>query len=287
VELKMRLENTGFRLRCLDGVLVEHPISKSIDTTKTLERTLYNLRNVVPLFSAYSRPWLAVQLYNLTSLSPFDSRERFLFRIRAAFTLFRAVATLEMNRSSAFHGLAMPPYGKITVAEALASAKKPAALLVPQHLGENQAAALAGSFKSKGIRAVSVTAYLVPLLVGMLRVIPGTDALLLCMHWRRAFNPLLLLVPNLYLYDGEDAWVIQREPNFAVRIFRCAVSCFSFACVAAVYSALALSSFLRMGRVFRRYGLGDDCTCAACTAMGQPSGNKPVPIGNRLKENAP
>jgi hypothetical protein len=271
-ELQLRLEDAGFRPRCLDGVLVEHPISKSIDTLKTPERTLYNLRNVAPLLPAYRRPWLKAQLYNLTSLSFFDSPERFLFRIRAAWTLFRAIATLGMNRSSAFHGLIMPPYGKVTLAEALASAKKPVAVLVPQHLGEDQAAAMTRFFKSKGIRTVSVDiAHISPIMIGVSRVIPGTDALLLCMRWGRVFNPLSLLVPNLYLYDGEDAWVVQREQSFAARVFRCAVSCLSFACMIAVYSALVLPSFIRMHGVFRRYGLDDDCACAAC--------------GNRLKEN--
>jgi GT2 family glycosyltransferase len=269
VELRMRLEDAGFRSRCLDSVLVEHPLSKRLGTARTLERTLYWLRNVAPMIPTYRRPFLMTALYTLTSLSFFDSRERFLFRVRAALTLFRAIARLEMNRSSAFHGLAVPSYEKITVAEALASAKKPAALLVLHHLGEDRAAALAGLFKSKGVRTVSASAYLVPILAGMLRVIPGTDALLLCMQWSRALNPLLLLVPNLYLYDGEDAWIIQREPNIAARIFRCAASCLTFAFMVAVYSALGLFSFLRMHEAFRRYGLDDDCACAACTAMGR------------------
>jgi hypothetical protein len=109
------------------------------------------------------------------------------------------------------------------------------------------------------------------------------------MQWDRAFNPLLLLVPNLYLYNGEDAWVVQHEPNLAIRIFRCTASCLSFACMAAIYSALGLLSFLHMRRVFRRYGLDGDCTCDVCTAMGQREPNPPhsPPIGNRLKENAP
>jgi hypothetical protein len=38
----------------------------------------------------------------------------------------------------------------------------------------------------------------------------------------------------------------------------------------AVYSALALLSFLRMHGVLKRYGLDADCTCAACTVMIRP-----------------
>jgi GT2 family glycosyltransferase len=270
-ELQMRLESAGFRLRYPDGMLMEHPLSKKgVGTAKILERMLYRQRNAVSIIPTYHRPWLTTHAYNLTALSFFDSGERFLFRVRAALSLFRAIARLELNREDAFHELAMPPYRKTALKEALASAKKPAAVIVPEQLGDDRAAALASSFKSEGVRTVIVSLpYPIPVMSGILHAMPGSDALLLCIPWERSFNPLLLLVPNLYLYDGEDTWIVQHEPNPAVRLFRCAASCFSFACMAAVYSVLALVSFLRTNRAFRRYGLDGDCTCAACTAMGR------------------
>jgi GT2 family glycosyltransferase len=258
-ELELRMLHEGASVRYPDGLLVDHPLIKNRSPAGGIERILYELRNIT-LFAPHMRfsVWMSY-LYNLPAFCFCDSYSRLFVRLRLAFSLFQEIILLRLDRSVPFHDIVLPPYEQIRLEDAAMAGKKKAAIILGAHMGQRRSASLRRLLESRHVACTVVETAdhrsYASIALQMLSSAVCSDTVILCMHWKRYFNPALLLCRNLYLHDGENTWVLAQGSSIPSRIFRFLLSCFICSVLVACYIPLSAFSFLRMGGAPHRYGL--------------------------------
>jgi len=270
LELELRICTTGSGLRYMEEVSVDHPHSKNLDIGTTLGRTLYELRNSGQFIFVYPTIQWALPIYTIASLCFFDSYERFFYRLRLMLALFRAMLRLKLYKNPPFHSVTIAPYQKTSLEDAMSSGRKPYALILEEQLGDDRTQSLCRLFAAKKvpyslIKGRSPLALLY-FMWQPLRAVLASDTIVLCMHWKEAFNPALLLAPNIFLHDGANTWLLCQNRSIISRLCRFLVSTSSFFSLVAVYLLISIISCIRMGGASRRYGLADDCGCKICAS---------------------
>lgn len=257
-EFELRLNRLGFPTRYLEGVFVDHPLSKNLTPSAALQRMLYELRSSAPLMFSYPGAIWASHLYKFGSFSFFDDGRRFAQRIRAAAALFLDLMRLKMGRNPDFQAVSIAPYPEARLEDAIAHGRRRKAIIIEEHMGPEKAKLLAAELGKAGMqcRMISVknpSSYLV-LASEMVRSAVLADTLLLCMHWKRLFNPALTMCPSLYVHDGEKTWAVQVRAGAPLRLLRFGISAAAFSILTAAYMPLAFLAFLRLRGVFAGYG---------------------------------
>jgi hypothetical protein len=257
-ELMQRMIKIGIRFVHVEDVFMDHPSSKPIYLEQGVVRMLYDIRNH-GLVLYYPSTWSQIALaLAFSSMCFFDRLDRFSLRLRWALEAISDLARLDLSSRYVAGRFKLPPYGEVPLHEALTSGKRTRALIAREFISKDAAETLATQCSALGIpieeslhRGMNPLVYM----LRIFRIAIQNDSLVMCMGWQWNFSPPLLLVPNLYVNDGERLFIVQRDPNALSRIFRFAVSMSALTLLTAIYLPVSFISWQRLRGAFRGYGL--------------------------------
>jgi GT2 family glycosyltransferase len=257
-ELMQRMRGSGIRFVRVEDVFMDHPRAKHIRLEQGVARTKYYIRNHGLMMYRHNGWSLTALALAFCSACFFDRLDRFSLRLKWALEAMRDLARLDLSARYVAGEFKLPPYEEVPLDEALSSGKRVRALIAKSNTSKDAAETIAMRCSGLGISAeeplrksLSVVAYLSRLF----RLALQNDTLVMCVGWEWNFSPPLLLVPNLYVSDGERLFAIQRDPNALSRVFRFMVSMSALTVLTLIYLPISFISWLRLRGAFRGYGL--------------------------------